>query len=1027
MPPYRVHELVGREAQLDVADGLIDAAVRGRGSLLVLSGEPGIGKTRLAEEIADRARSRGARTAWATAWRGDGAPALWPWVQVLRQLVGSAGVLEASRAESPTASPAARFAQLEAIEGVLRDAVEAGDGPIVVVLDDLQWADSASLKVLVFLGGALRDARCLLVATYRSEELGRDDMAELARVATSLAVPRLSAEAAVTLLRASAGGEVDPVVGGLIAARSGGNPLFVWEFGQLIAESGRFDIAPAAVPAAVTAVIERRLAHLPERVLVVVRAAAVLGGEFSADVVAGVAEVALDTASEALGAAAALGIIVGGESPGTMSFSHDLVREVVVDGIDANTRERVHQRAAAIFEERCRTDPSFFAVVADHLEHAGSAHIEMASKTWERAAQRATRMLAYAEAAACYARAARTAGPDRRRVTELQIAEGDSRLLDGDLEAARSCFAGAVQSARAIEDPELLARSVLGFGTGSVAWEVPIGDMAQVRLVEQALAALPSDATRLRSALLARLSVAGATPETLELARSRAEDALALAEDVGDPALIGQALAALNDAIAGPAHTMMRRENAATIVELARAAGDRALELLGYRFLVVADLEAGDIAAVDRDITAFARLAEELRQPLISWYVPLFRGMRAHLSGDQDSADRFQARVADAAARLGSTNARLLSDTLRFAIDVARGRTPDPHRMDGMFDINPGEWASLAAGMASLAWYGGDPERARALLDQHATNGFSRVGDDSERLGTIMLFGRVAVGLGDLEAARRLYELLKPHAGLWIVDGIAAACWGPVELELGRLAVALGWMDQASAHLEQAADAASRVGARMVLNEVAALRRRIAGVVGTAERPAVVDSGRESGGNVFRRDGQFWTLTFVGETIRMRDAKGLADLARLVAEPGRELHVLELAGARGDAGPAALGGDLGELLDARARSEYRRRLEELDEELADAEAHSDAARLERAQTERDFLAAELAGALGLKGRPRRVGDPVERARKAVTGRIRLAIGRIDAEHPALARHLSNAVRTGTFCVYNPESPQTWAT
>jgi hypothetical protein len=180
---------------------------------------------------------------------------------------------------------------------------------------------------------------------------------------------------------------------------------------------------------------------------------------------------------------------------------------------------------------------------------------------------------------------------------------------------------------------------------------------------------------------------------------------------------------------------------------------------------------------------------------------------------------------------------------------------------------------------------------------------------------------------------------------------------------------------------------------------------------------------------VFRREGQFWTLTFGGATVRMKHAKGLDDLARLLREPGRAHHVLDLAGAgsrRAGTPPTVIAsGDLGELLDAQARGEYRRRLAELDDELADAEACADLARAEKARAEHDFLAAELSAALGLSGRPRRAGDPVERARKAVSGRIRLSIGRIEHEHPALGHHLRHAVATGTYCVYDPEVPTVW--
>jgi hypothetical protein len=159
----------------------------------------------------------------------------------------------------------------------------------------------------------------------------------------------------------------------------------------------------------------------------------------------------------------------------------------------------------------------------------------------------------------------------------------------------------------------------------------------------------------------------------------------------------------------------------------------------------------------------------------------------------------------------------------------------------------------------------------------------------------------------------------------------------------------------------------------------------------------------------------------------MKDAKGLQDLAQLMSMPGHEIHVLDLAGSRGEQTRHALGqsGDLGDMLDARARAEYRRRLAELDDDVAEAERFADLGRADRARAERDFIATELAASLGLGGRPRRTGDPAERARKAVAGRIRLTIGRIDEAAPDLARHLANSVHTGTFCVYRPEVPIDW--
>jgi predicted ATPase len=222
----------------------------------------------------------------------------------------------------------------------------ASVAPLVVVLDDLQWADATSVRVLAFVGAAVRDTACLLLATYRSDELERELMAALARVGTTLTVPRLSDEAAAELLRAAVGHELSAATDAIVQ-RSAGNPLFVWEFGQLTAQSGRFDVAPAAIPDAVAAVIERRMARLSETAVAVVRTAAVIGNRFSVDTVSQVGQVAVDDASAGLGTAASAGLVIRGEVSTDFMFSHDLVREVALGSLDMAQRSQLHARAAA--------------------------------------------------------------------------------------------------------------------------------------------------------------------------------------------------------------------------------------------------------------------------------------------------------------------------------------------------------------------------------------------------------------------------------------------------------------------------------------------------------------------------------------------------------------------------------------------------------------------------------------------------------------------------------------------------------
>jgi hypothetical protein len=208
--------------------------------------------------------------------------------------------------------------------------------------------------------------------------------------------------------------------------------------------------------------------------------------------------------------------------------------------------------------------------------------------------------------------------------------------------------------------------------------------------------------------------------------------------------------------------------------------------------------------------------------------------------------------------------------------------------------------------------------------------------------------------------------------------------------------------------------------------------------------PAVVAGVAEGSPSVFRREGEYWTVVFDGSVVRLRDAKGLRHLARLLTHPGREFHTLDLAAADAPPAPAAPGrarasgpdpelvvrrdlGDAGVLLDATAKAAYQARIQELRAELAEAEADHDPARAAQARAELEFLVAELARAVGLGGRDRRAAAHAERARLNVTRAIRAAMAKLARAHPALGRHLEVTIRTGRYCAYlpDPRTPITW--
>jgi hypothetical protein len=340
----------------------------------------------------------------------------------------------------------------------------------------------------------------------------------------------------------------------------------------------------------------------------------------------------------------------------------------------------------------------------------------------------------------------------------------------------------------------------------------------------------------------------------------------------------------------------------------------------------------------------------------------------------------------------------------------------------------------------------------------------------------LVLLAPVCLRLGDRARAARIYELLLPFAELNVVANPGGwFCWGSAHGALGALAAARGDDDAAERHLERAIAENHRLGARVWAitwqQELAALRlergrdrdgrareqlaqalaaaeqigmRHVAARAratlarldagGAAPTAAAASAAATTGATTvdhatLRHEGDFWTIGYAGEERRIRDLKGLHSIAQLIRHAGREFHVLELTGGGPGGDRAGLGSatGTGAVLDARAKADYRQRLADLAEELAEAEAHADAGRVERLRDEIDALTEQLSSAIGLGGRDRQAGAVAERARSAVTQSIRSAIKRIEGELPRLATRLQARIRTGTFCSYepDPERPLEW--
>jgi tetratricopeptide (TPR) repeat protein len=273
---------------------------------------------------------------------------------------------------------------------------------------------------------------------------------------------------------------------------------------------------------------------------------------------------------------------------------------------------------------------------------------------------------------------------------------------------------------------------------------------------------------------------------------------------------------------------------------------------------------------------------------------------------------------------------------------------------------------------------------------------------DAEWLPRYVQVSVAAVLACHRDAAEAAYRVLRPYAGQSAVEGILAGTWGSVAAHLGLLARYLGRAEEADAHFGLAAELDAAAGPAL-----AARTREWAGGGATADGTAL-----------FRLDGEVWTLRYAGRTVRLRDSKGLRDLAVLLTRPGELTHVGELAGAAGM--PRS---ETGPLADRPALAAYRERLRRIDAELDSVDGGAVAA--EALHREREALVAELSSTTGLGGRHRAAGSPTERMRKAVTYRIRHAITRVADSHPELGRHLRAAVRTGTWCGYAPERRVDW--
>ncbi len=1093
---------IGRDRELAELAAALQDAIEGRGRVCLITGEPGIGKTALADKLSEDAVERGTRVVWGRCWEGEGAPPYWPWTQIIRAIadqiddetlrsIASSGAAQiallvpdlAARlgvSPSPVAieSDARRFYVFEAVARYLKNASAAQ--PLVLVLDDLHAADRPSLLLLRFLAGDVRATRMLIVATARDVEAARspeteDAIAALAREGPVLGLRGMDRDEVGRLVEQVSG--TVPLQATLTAIHQAteGNPLFVREVTRLVATRDRLDRPGRlsfAIPPSVRSVIRRRMSPLSADAVRVLSAAAVVGRDFELKLVGPASDLSNDRVLESLSEAAALGVVSREPSAvGVYRFTHPLMREVIYDELPIPARTQLHRLVGEAIERLYGEDSRpHLPQLAHHFAEAAPAGEGAKARHYARqAGDRAMDACAYEDAVVEYRRALETwefAGPDESLRCEVILRLGDALARAGDYEDAQASYLSAGDIARTLGDADRLARAALGFGAPQV--EAGVVDRRLVALLQEALDALPPGDGALRARILARMSLELTFSDETELRERLSLEAVETARRLGEVVPLAFALRARWLAVWGPDGLEERTALAEEILALGVGIGDRETEMIGRARRITCSMEAGAVRAAETDILAHAALANELRMPYHQWVAASMRGMLTLLDGDLELAEKH----ADAALGFlpGRRDAIYAHLNQLTPIRWDQGRLGELRRTwQEIVDTFP--QAGFSRGWVCLAEAElGRQDEAHRWLSS-LVEAIHELPRNGIWLPAVAVACVAAALLEDPGSAGDLHPLLLPYADQTIVMSVPhpVMCFGPASLYVAMLEAALSRWEEAEDHFASAIREHTQVGARALLartqlEHAHMLGRRgrsadrgraldlldraaatatalgMHGVLGGIERLRELEGGgavaAEARGSAFRREGEYWTVIYEGSLVRLRDSKGLRYLAALLTNPGREFHVVDLEGEQQREASAATGsgrravsdelevrsdlGDAGEMLDATAKAAYRAHLEDLQAEVDEAELFNDPARATKAREEIDFIAGELARAVGLGGRDRRAASHAERARLNVTRAIRAAIGNLARANPPLGRHLTSTIRTGRYCSYTPD-------
>jgi DNA-binding SARP family transcriptional activator len=852
---------VGREYALGWLRAQWAEAQAGSTGLAVITGDPGIGKTRLASEFCRAAREQGAAVLLGRCYE-EALISYQPFVEafgqyfavvsseVLRRQVGAYGtelarfVPELARRLPELLDPAGdssegrRLRLFEGAGSVLANASRSW--PVVLLLEDLHWADKPTALMLAHLVRTSQAQRVLIIGTYRDGDLGEPLAAVLAELRRDRALERLRLGSldggdVATIISAWLERPPPPDFAHALHRETEGNPFFVEELLRHLIDLAGIEggdwrrlesLRELGIPDGVRETIARRVTTLAPPTRRAVTMASVIGRSFSVEVLEAFAELRGEPLLEALEEAANRRIIEEEPGPpGRYAFAHSLIRETLYASLSGPRRVGLHRRIGAILEERhaADSDPPLGELAYHFVEAAEPGAAAKAVDYSARAARRALAALAYEEAAGHFARALQalelSESPDDMTRCDLLLGLGESHSKASEFDQSRAAFQAAAELARAAGLTEHLALAALGLGRRWI--EQGTTDPALLALLEEAVAAQPEANTAIRARLLGRLAMELHFAGKPERCKARARQAVALARRGDDASTLAFTLNAHHWAQRGQDDVDELLTIADETIRHAEGSGEVELALQGHSWRLVDLLELGQADEIDDEIAACVDLADRLGQPFYTSWVAGLHPMRALMQGRFNDAERLASEALAAAELAGNWNG-ITSSRVQLEWcwkDLGHGaeRAEEVER----FVLHQVLTRPLSGG-ASAVWHGnlalymaesGLQARARAHLDRVSECSDAELTENVDGRSAAALAAEACALVHDERLAPRLYAQLLPRDGLCIVGGRGVYFRGAVARYLGLLAATLGRREDAVRHLEHALETNTRVQA----------------------------------------------------------------------------------------------------------------------------------------------------------------------------------------------------------------------